>query len=128
MKTFEQFWLEMLQSLQTSREVRNWTALQGYLGGKFRAISYSGLGPQEKQAARVYGFLRHPLGDWIICTPLQGAEFPRHFPTVSKKEFKDRYHKWATYKNNGMTRLAFDGETEASAYLISLFKEFDFLT
>ncbi len=128
MRDFEEFWMEMLRALQTSREVRNWTPFQGYLGGKFRAISYIALDTKGRLAIQTWGFVRNPPEDWIVCTPLKGADHRRQFPTVSKKEFKDRYHKWATYKINGMTRVAFDGETKASPYLISLFKEFDFLT
>jgi hypothetical protein len=42
-----------------------------------------------------------------------------------KKEFKDRYNSWSSYRDQKIIRNDFDGRTKASPYLISIFYAFD---
>jgi hypothetical protein len=124
MRPFEEFWTDALKLLDGGVEVRNWTGLNGYsVGGTFIARSYRSF-TKEQQALFNNGHPFEDANDWIICTQIQGPGIAR----VSKKEFRDRYYHWRSYRSNGITRKAFGGETNASPYLIALFHALDSLT
>jgi hypothetical protein len=118
MKPFDLWWTEVLNALDSPREIGNWTAREGYgRGGKFIARTYRSL-PREIQV-QVASSPSAP-DDLIICSPLEGA---RH-KGVGRKSFEGRYQNWRAYKDNRTTRQDFG---DPSPYLISLFKCFEHL-
>src|SRR5271157_1101558 len=100
MKPFEEFWEDLLKALETSPEVRNWTAKQGYLGGKFWAIPYRCLSSSPNVRLSI-AFITGNPSDSILCTRVSMEE-RKTLAVVSKKDFRDRYHKWASYSKRGM--------------------------
>ena len=123
MMPFEDWWGIVISTLDSPREIRNWTSLNGLtVGGRFYARSYRSLSKKE-QSDWNNG---HPFptpNDWIVCTQVKGTGFA----TVSRKEFKDRYGGWRAYRDEKIIRKDFDGKTKASPYLISIFHAFDSL-
>ncbi len=124
MRTFESFWTDLLQALDQKREIRNWTAANGYaIGGTFVAVTWRALTEKDQRTA-VRDFQPLDPADWIVCTQVRGEGITM----VGRKSFADCYFRWPTYRDNRMTRKAFGGEAQATPYLISIFKEFDSLT
>jgi hypothetical protein len=121
MRAFDEWWDIVLNGLDNGREIRNWTARNGFaISGKFLAISYRSLSA-DFQEKLTNGHLFQDPNAWIVCSQVTEQGVTK----VSKKEFQDRYWKWIDYRNDGMTRKAFSGDGNASPYLISIFKEFD---
>jgi hypothetical protein len=122
MRTFEDWWQDVILVLDHPREIRNWTSHNGYtVGGRFPARSYRSL-DKETQSQWNNGYPFQTPDDWIVCTQVKGEGVA----TVSKKEFQDRYVSWRAYRDSKIIRKDFDRKTKASPYLISIFHEFDF--
>jgi hypothetical protein len=125
MMPFEDWWGIVISTLDSPREIRNWTSRNGLtVGGRFYARSYRSLS-KEEQSDWNDG---HPFAvpeDWIVCTQVKMTGFT----IVSKKESKDRYGGWRAYRDsdNKIIRKDFDGKTKASPYLISVFHACDSL-
>src|SRR5262249_16784844 len=103
MRTFEEWWQDVIVILDHPREIRNWTAHNGYtVGGQFHARSYRSLSREERSAWN-YGYPFSSPNDWIICTQVKGEGVA----TVSKKEFRDRYGRWPAYRDNKIIRKDF---------------------
>jgi len=123
MMPFEDWWGIVICTLDSPREIRNWTSLKGLtVGGRFYARSYRSLSKKE-QSDWNNGHPFASADDWIVFTQVKETGVA----TVSKKEFKDRYGVWRVYRDNKIIRKDFDGKAKASPYLISIFHAFDSL-
>jgi hypothetical protein len=92
--------------LEIPREIRNWTAHNGYtVGSQFHARSYRSLDPKT-QSDWNNGYPFQNPDDWIVCTQVKGEGVA----TVSKKEFQDRYSSWRAYRDSKIIRKDFDGK------------------
>ncbi len=113
--TFEDWWQIVIKMLDEPRNIRNWTAKTRECIGEFVACSYRSL--PEVQQRGLYG---HPFPDpdnWMVCNQLKG---PGRI-AVPKREFRDRYKSWRSYRDGRIIRKDFS----ASPYVISIFHEFD---
>ena len=124
MKTFDKFWADLLKVLDTRRKIRNWTAYNSHAaGGTFFARSVRSLDKKTRTYVLQNVFVSFPE-NLIVCTQVRG----KRLTFVGRKSFADRYGRWPTYRDNRMSRQAFGGGSQATPYVISIFKEFDALT
>jgi hypothetical protein len=119
---FDNWWTDVVSALDRGRTIRNWTPFNGYaIGGSFIAISYRMIDDDFKR--KLPGLLRDNPENWIVCSQVQA----RGLAYASKQEFQDRYFRWWDFRINGTTRQAFGDNKPTSPYVISIFKEFDYL-
>ena len=120
MRTFDDWYDEVLRRLDKPTKIRNWTREGRYHNTRsteFLAQTYRSMTDEERRA-REWAGPNHP-DDLILCSPLDGGS---RWPGHERVGFRPIYPRWRDYRNGKISRKELGNPTP---YLLSILKNFE---